>query len=274
MFNYHTHTHFCDGSSAPEEYVKQAIHLGFSTLGFSGHAPVPFENHYAIPTNKLDAYCEEIRRLKLAYADQLQVLLALEIDCIPGRMPTHKQFVEMCGLDYTIGSIHLVQHPSSGALWFIDGHKQETWDNGLRDVMGGDIQLGVSLYYKQLQQMIVEERPTIIGHFDKIKMHNRNRHFKDADQWYMRLIDETLEVIKQTDSIVEINSRGIYKKRSEDLFPSASIITKMKDLHIPVTISSDAHDPAELPLLFEETLKLLTETGYKPDKYKGLMIFR
>jgi hypothetical protein len=41
-----------------------------------------------------------------------------------------------------------------------------------------------------------------------------------------------------------------------------------------VTISSDAHDPAELPLLFEETLKLLTETGYKPDKYKGLMIFR
>jgi histidinol-phosphatase (PHP family) len=166
-----------------------------------------------------------------------------------------------------------VQHPETKGLWFIDGHKQETWDNGLRDVMGGDIRLGVSLYYQQLQDMIRNEKPTILGHFDKIKMHNRNRHFSDADAWYIQLIDETLDAIRQTDCIVEINARGIYKKRSEELFPSASIIKKMKGLNIPVTISSDAHDPSELPLLFEETLKLLTEVGYKPDEYKGLMIF-
>lgn len=274
MFNYHTHTHFCDGSSAPEHYVTEAIRLGFSSLGFSGHAPVPFENHYAIPNDRLEAYCQEIKRLKLAYAGQLQILLSLEIDCIPGMMPSHQQFVETCGLDYTIGSIHLVQHPETKGLWFIDGHKQETWDNGLSEVMGGDIQLGVSLYYQQLQDMIRTEKPTILGHFDKIKMHNRNRHFTDADAWYVRLIDQTLDTIKQTDCIVELNTRGIYKKRSEELFPSASIAMKMKDLGIPITISSDAHDPTELPLLFNETLQLITDLGFKPDVYKGLNIFR
>jgi histidinol-phosphatase (PHP family) len=274
MFNYHTHTHFCDGSSAPEAYVTEAIRLGFNTLGFSGHAPVPFENHYAIPAEKLADYCTEIRRLKSLYAGKIQLLLSLEIDCIPGSMPTHQHFTETCDLDYTIGSIHLVQHPVTGGLWFIDGHKQETWDNGLHEVMNDDIQMGVSLYYKQLQQMVVEDTPTIIGHLDKIKMHNRNRFFNEDEKWYDRLLTETLEIISQSNCIVEINTRGIYKIRSLDLIPSAKVVKKMKAMGIPVTISSDAHDPAELPLLFDETFRLIAETGYKPDEYMGLQIFR
>ena len=35
--NYHTHTTFCDGADTPEEVVKEALRLGMTHLGFSGH---------------------------------------------------------------------------------------------------------------------------------------------------------------------------------------------------------------------------------------------
>ena len=41
--NYHTHTYRCGHAVGNErEYVEKAIELGFSELGFSEHAPMPF----------------------------------------------------------------------------------------------------------------------------------------------------------------------------------------------------------------------------------------
>ena len=39
--NLHTHTTYCDGKNTAEEMVQKAIELGFKSLGFSGHAPMP-----------------------------------------------------------------------------------------------------------------------------------------------------------------------------------------------------------------------------------------
>ena len=39
--NLHTHTTYCDGKNTAEEMVQKAIELGFRSLGFSGHAPMP-----------------------------------------------------------------------------------------------------------------------------------------------------------------------------------------------------------------------------------------
>ena len=175
--NYHTHSYFCDGKEAPEEYVRKAIELGFSALGFSSHAPVPFENNYSISPGKLKAYCAEIERLKIKYENEISIFLALEADFIPKQTYDFSYFREVCSLDYCIGSIHFVAHPQSGELWFIDGGKQEKWDQGLKEVFGGDIHVGVKAFYQQSMQMIEEQDPEIIGHFDKIKMHNRNRYF-------------------------------------------------------------------------------------------------
>ena len=67
LFNLHTHTHFSDGSSAPEEYLKESLRQGFSVLGFSDHSPVPFENNFAIKEERLDEYCEAIRDLTISH---------------------------------------------------------------------------------------------------------------------------------------------------------------------------------------------------------------
>jgi histidinol-phosphatase (PHP family) len=93
-------------------------------------------------------------------------------------------------------------------------------------------------------------------------MHNQNRFFTENEKWYRNLVDETLELAKQRNLIVEVNTRGLYKKRSDSLFPDNYALQRVKDLDIPVIISSDAHLPEELNLLFDFTEKRLKELGF------------
>jgi len=77
-------------------------------------------------------------------------------------------------------------------------------------------------------------------------MYNRNRYFSEESDWYVELIDETLGLIRENQCVVEVNTRGMYKKRSESLFPGPAILEKILELKIPITLSSDAHKPNEL----------------------------
>ena len=74
LFNLHTHSYFCDGKEEPEEYVKQAIELGYHTLGFSSHAPVPFENNFSLKEDKMEEYFSTIRALGEKYKDKINIL--------------------------------------------------------------------------------------------------------------------------------------------------------------------------------------------------------
>jgi len=263
LFNFHTHTLYCDGSSEPEAYIKQAIAKGFHSLGFSGHAPIPFENEFAIKEENLLLYCDTILKLKDKYKDYINIFLALEIDYIPIFTKNFEDVSKICNLNYTIGSVHLVVNQANKQLWFIDGGNIATYDKGLTEVFNGDIKTAVKAYYHQINQMIVTQKPDIIGHLDKIKMNNKNRFFTQNEKWYKDLVNETIGIIKEQNAIIEVNTRGLYKKRSDELFPSISILKELHRSKIPVTISADAHKPEELDLLFYETANILKEIGFK-----------
>jgi len=262
IFNLHTHTNFSDGSSDPEEYIKEAVSQGFDALGFSDHAPVSFKNTFAIGEEKLEEYVSTILELRKLYSSP-SILLALEVDYIPGITTPFDFYRNNYPFDYLIGSIHLVKNEDPDKLWFIDGPDISIYDNGLQEVFSGDIKKAVTSYYLQIQEMITTQKPDIIGHPDKIKMYNRGRYFQENDPWYVRLVDETLDLIKDSGSVIEVNTRGIYKKRSDTLFPGPEILKKIHQLNIPVTISSDAHKPHEISLYFEETRVILKEIGFK-----------
>jgi len=193
----------------------------------------------------------------------LQILLGLEYDYIPGHTNSLAALRKEFPFDYIIGSVHLVCNDHTGLVWFIDGPKVSSYDNGLRDVFGGDVRKAVTAYWRQLHQMIYSEKPDIIGHLDKIKMHNHDRYFHQDEPWFVSLVDGTLELIRQQGSVVEVNTRGIYKKRSDTLFPGPEILKKILAMKIPVTLTSDAHKPNELSLYFPEATEILKEIGFK-----------
>jgi histidinol-phosphatase (PHP family) len=276
--NLHTHTRYSDGSDDPEKYIETARLQGLTSLGFSDHSPLPFKNTFALREEETGLYCENILNIRKTFQrsigstekgkwqhanGNMQIFLGMEADYIPGVGHSFAWFLENYPLDYLIGSVHLVRNGSPDDLWFIDGPDPATYDGGLNLCFGGDIRKGVAAYYRQINEMVTGNKMDILGHFDKIKMHNRGRFFSETDPWYVALVDETLDMVRQTGVIVEVNTRGIYKKRSDSLFPGPVILKKIHALHIPVIISSDAHKPAEISMLFNETADLLSGIGFR-----------
>ena len=274
MTNYHTHSHYCDGKGELREYVELALAHGFSSLGFSGHAPLPFANSFSIHDEDYIKYCDEVRSLKEEYRGRIDIRLGLEIDYVPGVCDDFRPLIQQGGLDYFIGGVHLVTNPldtealrsnpadAAKLIWFIDGPHQETYDEGLQRVFHGDVRRGVTAFFHQNNAMIESQRPTIVAHFNKIVMHNRDRYFLEHDKWYLDLVYETIELIHETDCIAEVNTRGIYKKRHNDYYPSHELLKYMNEKHIPVVISTDAHCPEDL-LKTEGAEDYLKEIGYK-----------
>ena len=78
--NLHTHTTFCDGKNTPEEMVEAAISFGLCSLGFSGHASLPFDDceSWCMMGDRLRGYRETVLALKQTYADRLEIALGIE----------------------------------------------------------------------------------------------------------------------------------------------------------------------------------------------------
>ena len=263
LSNYHTHSSYCDGKATPREMVEFAVAHGFSALGFTGHCPLPFENTFSI--TDYEGYCREIRALKTEYADRIKIHLGLEMDYVPGILEDFSLLIEQGKLEYTIGSVHLI--PANNMpqgdedLWFIDGPRYERYDDGLFRLFGGDIRRAVRAYFHQQNAMLERNRPTIVGHPDKIVMHNRDRYFTEDEPWYRDLTLETIHLIHELGLICEINTRGIYKGRHADYYPAKWLIQEMKNLRIPVLVSTDAHAPEDL-LRTEGAYEYLAEIHY------------
>jgi histidinol-phosphatase (PHP family) len=264
--NYHTHTNFCDGSDDPEMYVLSSIKKGFKSIGFSGHAPIPVENTWSIRKENLENYCKAIENLKEKYSGKINIFLGLEADYIPGISTDFSKFISGCKLDYTIGSVHLVRYKNNDELWFIDGHERG-YITGLKNVFDNNIQLAVETYYNQICEMAKTQKPDIIGHFDKIKMNNKGRFFSEDEEWYKKTISKALKFIAGTKCIIEVNTRGIYKKKTDSLFPSVPVLEECFKLKIPVTVNSDTHSPEELTGYFSEAYQILKNIGYKKTAY-------
>ena len=260
--NYHTHTKYCDGTENPEAYIGKAIELGMANIGFSGHAPVPFENPWSMRWDGLEKYRNEILHLKAAFHSKINVWLSMEIDYIPKISKSYRFFRERLNMDYVIGSVHLVKPSNTDELWFIDG-PAEGYDKGLAELFGNNPRLAVEAYYNQIKELIHTQKFDFIAHLDKVKMNNKERLFSTSEEWYKKSVENTLNLISDKDIAVEVNTRGIYKGKCTELFPSIEILEQVYMTKIPIVLSSDAHAPEELVKHFDESVQLLKDIGFK-----------
>ena len=256
--NFHTHSTYCDGKSTLENIVVKAKLLNVKWLGFSSHAPLPFECAWSMKKENLNQYLNEIVTLKKSHGE-VEIYSGLEVDYIPDKIGP-KDFTN---LDYTIGSVHFVESFADGRRWEIDG-PHSFFLEGLDKIFSNHIEDVVVRYFELTREMIERSTPDIIGHLDKIKIQNiANKFFNEEDAWYQREIGKTLDVISDSGCIVEVNTRGIYQKKSTTTYPSPWILERIHQMNIPITISSDAHHPDDLINHFEETLIELKKIGFK-----------
>ncbi len=260
LFNYHTHSQYCDGVGSLESIIIEAINKNFTSLGFSSHAPFAYPTKWAMKNENLSNYLAEIDSLKLKYNNKINIYKGLEIDFIPNVINTNN--FSKYNLDYTIGSVHYI-NKYNGIYWGIDDTK-EIFEEGLKNVFNNNIKEVVKEYYNLVKEMVLTSPPDIIGHFDIIKKNNKgNVFFNEYDKWYKDEVLSAIGIIKKSNCIVEINTRGILTKRVESLYPDIWILKELSKNNIPLTISSDSHKKEQLNGYFIETLKILNDIGIK-----------
>jgi histidinol-phosphatase (PHP family) len=253
--NYHTHTHYCDGKGSFEDFLNKNQ---VKSIGFSSHAPLPFSSPWAMKQETLSTYFKEIQNLKNTET-KIEIYLGLEVDYIPTLIGP-SDFIQ---LDYTIGSVHFVDTFPDGTHWEVDG-MHTLFLEGLKSIFKNDFRAVWSRYFELTRQMLKESPPTILGHLDKMKIQNLgNKFFTEDEPWYQQEIKKTIEVIKSSGVIVEVNTRGLYQKKSTTPYPSPWILELLKASNIPITLSSDAHHPSQLISEFESTAQLLLQIGFK-----------
>lgn len=262
LTNYHIHSVYCDGKDDLEAITIEAIHRGFKSIGFSSHCPMPVENSYSMKYERLAQYCQEVRILKSKYGKLIQIYLGLEVDFIENVISPASPIVLFQQLDYTIGTVRFLWGKEGSKVYPLNTNT-DTFLKAIKDGFHSNPASLIRSYFSAIRRMAESSKPTIIGLFDLVKMHNNGYVVFDPDtEFYQAEVDNTLRVIKANNSILEVNTRSFYKGTSTEFSPADDVLRKALDLNIPVTINTDAHRKEELDSALANAYEHLRELGF------------
>ncbi|MEM9835858.1 MAG: histidinol-phosphatase [Bacteroidota bacterium] len=262
--NHHAHTRFSDGRGEAEDYVQAALDAGLQVYGFSDHAPFPEEVHFgSFALTDLPEYIHTIDKLKEKYAGQIELYRSLEVDYVPGEMHADCPHIKAAQLDYTIGAVHFIDRLADGERWSYQ-QPDPKFQRGIDEIFGGNAQRAVERYYALIREMVTEHPTDIVAHLDRILRRNTNDRFFDRTaKWYRHAILETLEVVAHQGCILEVNTRGLYRKDNPTTYPDRWTLQRARELDIPVHLASDAHDTENIISNFDDAKAVLREVGYE-----------
>ena len=123
LANYHSHTPRCmHASGTEEEYVREAIRLGYEILGFADHTPWPYKSDFVasmrMHIRELDGYMRIVRELEKRYAGRIRIHLGLECEAFPEFYPWLRELREAGAVDYLILGNHYDTSDECGGPYF------------------------------------------------------------------------------------------------------------------------------------------------------------
>jgi histidinol-phosphatase (PHP family) len=245
--DYHMHTPLCGHAiGEPDEYVQQAKKVGLEEIGFSDHAPLVSHNdaRYTMNPDQLSLYHEMIEAMQKKHAG-FPIKLGLEADYLPGFESQTKKVLDGYPYDFVIGSIHFIDK------WaFDDPDEQVKWKDKDIDRVYHD-------YYALLRKSAASGLFDIMGHVDLVKKFGHRAHEDFTSE-----IEKTAKTFKDSGVVVEINTSGL-RKPVKEIYPSLQILKIYKKADVPITFSSDSHDPKDVGRDYDKALALAKEAGYK-----------
>lgn len=255
--DYHTHHERCGHAVGKlEEYVQRGIALGLQQLGLSDHLPLihvdpaSYYPEMAMPMAELPRYVEECLTLKERYRGVIDLRIGLEADYIEGYEDQIRDILSPYPWDYLIGSVHFLGE------WDITDYRQvDGW-------VGKDELEVYRLYYDAVKKSALSGLYDIIGHMDVIKRFGYGPQTPEGKAEVRKLELETLKVIADSGIAMELNASGLTKPCAE-MFPAEHLLQEAFKLGIPLTLGSDAHDPAKLGDGLQEARSMLWHTGFR-----------
>ena len=262
LFSYHTHTEFCDGTSKAATMAEAAFEAGYSILGFSSHAPLPFETSWNMTWRSIGDYAASVRSLASLWKPRgMNILLGLEIDYIRDIVSPGDGAYDVIDPDFRLGSVHFLTGLAEDEFTV-----DESEEDFARHVagLGGDASLVWKQYYENLMAMIEKGGFDILGHFDLVKKNNaKGRWFDETAAGYLAAAYAAVDRAAELDRVAEINTGGLARGKIDSPYPSMAILKHMREKGLRLTLGDDAHAPAHLGRYQAVAIGAAMEAGYE-----------
>ena len=265
---------FCDhATDTLEDIIKSYIGLDYSWVGITEHTPAITEELLDPGQRKLGltpptllktfaSYMDECRRLQEKYKSEIQIFAAMEIETYSGYEDFVPFLLERFKPDYIVGSIHFVDDIS------ID-YSKTTYAQAVQQL--GNIENLYCRYFDQQYEMIKLFRPSVVGHFDLIRIFDKDYKVRLQHPKIWQRIQRNLELVKELDLILDLNLRSLVKGADEP-YISRSILELAREMNITVVPGDDSHGVASVGGYMEQGLSLLTELGFSTEWQQPTLI--
>lgn len=261
LSNYHTHSLFCDGKASPAQMAFAAREAGFSVLGFSGHAPLPFPTDWNMKREDMGAYRQAVSECAREHQGAMEVLLGWEIDWIEGLAGPSRAEWATEEKDFCIGSVHYLRAPD-GFLFTVD-EGNESFRAALSEHFDGNGRALVEAYWSAVAGMVRAGGFDILGHLDLVRKNNVvDPFFAEDAPWYIEAAFSVIDLIAEAGVVVEINMGGMARGKISSPYPAPPLLSRLREKGVPMTLCSDAHAPEHLTSHQESGRRALLAAGF------------
>lgn len=252
LSNVHTHTRFSDGANTAEEMVQAAIARGFVSLGFSDHGHADPDD-VSMPLDREPEYRAEIRRLKAAYADRIEIALGYEHDSVA-------ENADLSGYDYVIESVHFFRQ--DGRFINVDA-SPEVLRRALDEFYGGDPYRMCRAFFREVCRSIENGPGEIVGHIDLVtKFNEKAPLFDPEDPRFTGPALEALRCAVDHGRIVEINTGAMSRGWRSQPYPALPLLKALRAMGGRILISSDCHRADWIDFAFDRAAELARAAGF------------
>jgi histidinol-phosphatase (PHP family) len=247
IVDYHTHSDLCrHAQGGVEEYVQRAVDLGLDEVACSDHAPLPgnYDDRHRMDLEQYySRYAPKVSEVIEKYQKRIRVKRGIECDFLVWAAEWNAKFIAENDFDFVIGSVHFVgprgeEKPLFGC---------EYGETEIESLYEG--------YFLEIAESAKAGLFDIIAHCDIVKKFGLFES-KRVDE----LMWEALSLIKKADLCVEINTSGL-RKPERETYPGEKVLTLARDLKIPLTMGSDAHNPDQVGMNFDVAIDLINKYG-------------
>ena len=247
IVDYHTHTELCKHAlGSVEEYVQRALDLGFDEVGCSDHAPLPGnydERHRMTLEEYYSQYAPRVSDLIEKYRKRIRIKRGIECDFLDWAAEWNSKFIAENAFDFVIGSVHFVGPRGEEKPLFGCEYDQS------------EIEALYEGYFLEIGKSAQARLFDIVAHCDIVK-----KFGAFSSKRVEELMWEALSQIKKADLCIEINTSGL-RKPERETYPGEKVLTLARDLKIPLTLGSDAHEPDHVGKDFDLAIGLINTYG-------------
>ncbi len=248
--NYHMHTTRCKHAyGRDEEFVKEAIKNGYTSIGFSDHCVWKYKSicrsRIRMELTEFYDYKKSVLALKEKYQKEIEILFGMEVEYFPEYMDWMKAFIQKEDFDYLIFGNHFYQSEEMGIYY------------------GSCDPCYVDSYFEQCIEGMKTGIYSYLAHPELIM---RNSYLNWNDEMEAKFL-KVCQVAKELDLPLEYNVLGLqYNLQNQcECYPHTKFWELAKEVGNKVIIGMDAHQPSDLSSKLYNLAKMnLNRLGIEP----------